>query len=95
MIESLDNFQTNYLDLVLIHWPGVKGLKLDDEKNALIRRETWNVLEEYYSNGKVKSIGVSNYTIKHLNELFSYSKIRPHLLQVKKFLFLLNGSTLI
>lgn len=32
--------------------------------------------------GKVKSIGVSNYTVKHLEELLTYATIKPHVLQV-------------
>lgn len=67
---------------MLIHWPGVKGLKLDDEKNSELRRKTWEQLEILHSEGAVKYIGVSNYTIHHLNELLSHAKIVPHLLQV-------------
>ena len=32
--------------------------------------------------GKVKAIGVSNYTIHHLEELFTHAAIKPHVLQV-------------
>ena len=40
-------------------------------------------MEQLYRDGKVKSIGVSNYTIEHLEELLSKATIRPHILQVE------------
>lgn len=80
---SLRELRTEYLDLVLIHWPGVKGLKLDDERNSELRKLTYEHLEKLYWDGTVKLIGVSNYTLKHLKELLAYAKVTPHLLQVK------------
>ncbi len=79
---SLENLKTNYIDLVFIHWPGVKGLKLDDIKNLEMRKETWKVLEKFHLENKIKYIGVSNYNLRHLNELMSYCTIKPHFLQV-------------
>lgn len=78
--------KTSYLDLVLIHWPGVKGLKPDDEMNSQIRMNTYQVLEEFYFNRVVKLIGVSNYNLRHLKELLQYSKVKPHIIQVLKTL---------
>jgi diketogulonate reductase-like aldo/keto reductase len=67
---------------MLIHWPGVKGLKLNDPRHSSIRLETWKHLEEFYIDKSLKAIGVSNYNIQHLEELLSQAKIKPHLLQV-------------
>ena len=67
--------------MVLIHWPGVKGIRNDDSKLAEIRHETWRGLEECVQNGLIRSIGVSNYTKNHLNELFEYARIVPAVLQ--------------
>ena len=53
--ESLAKLKTNYIDLLLIHWP-VK----DCVKN------TWQVMEDYVRQGRVKSIGVSNFNRHHL-----------------------------
>jgi diketogulonate reductase-like aldo/keto reductase len=68
--------------MVLIHWPGVKGLRLDDPKNAQMRKQTWMELEALQNQGLVRSIGISNYNIRQLEELLSYAQIMPSLLQV-------------
>jgi diketogulonate reductase-like aldo/keto reductase len=80
--KSLENLKTTYLDLVLIHWPGVKGVKLDDPLNGELRRVTYQQLEDLHAAGSLRLIGVSNYNLGHLDELLSYARIRPHLLQV-------------
>ncbi|MBO4819998.1 MAG: aldo/keto reductase [Prevotella sp.] len=70
--ESLTKLKTDYIDLLLIHWPVkdcVKG--------------TWLVMEESVSQGKVRSIGVSNFNSHHLDELLSYAKIRPVVNQIE------------
>lgn len=72
--ESLENLQTKYLDLVLIHWPSP-----DYELNY----KTYEVLEEYYEKGLIKAIGVSNFTIQHLNELIKVAKVKPQINQVE------------
>jgi diketogulonate reductase-like aldo/keto reductase len=70
--RSMDRLKLGYIDLFLIHWP-VAGLRL----------ESWRALVDIYKQGKVKAIGVSNYTIGHLKELFGDSGIRPAVNQVE------------
>ena len=70
--KSLKTLNIDYIDLYLIHWP-VK------EK----RKESWKALEKIYESGYCKSIGVSNYMIPHLEELFSYANIIPMINQVE------------
>lgn len=79
---SLENLCTTYLDLVLIHWPGVKGLKLADVRHCEQRKLTYQSLEKLHLDGRIHLIGVSNYNQIHLNDLFTYAKVKPHLLQV-------------
>lgn len=62
----------DYLDLYLLHWP-VTGKRL----------ESWRALEEISASGRAKQIGVSNFTIKHLKELFAASSIRPAVNQIE------------
>jgi diketogulonate reductase-like aldo/keto reductase len=67
--QSLKNFQTDYIDLYLIHWPGAKSLE--------DRLGVWRALEESVEEGKVKSIGVSNFLPHHMKTLLENCKIKP------------------
>ncbi|XP_039292126.1 glyoxal reductase [Nilaparvata lugens] len=83
--ESLKNLDTPYLDLYLIHWPGVSGISVDNPSTPKLRQGSWNVLEKLHDNGKgvLKAIGVSNYTAKHLTELLENSNVPPAVNQVE------------
>ena len=81
--QTLTNLKTDYLDLYLIHWPGVQGLKVEDPQNRVLRQQSWQVLERLYSKGQIKAIGVSNYGIKHMEELLENCQIKPHVNQVE------------
>jgi diketogulonate reductase-like aldo/keto reductase len=70
--ESLKRLGLKYLDLYLIHWPVPE-----------IRNESWQALVQLLKDGKCRSIGVSNYTIQHLTELFDKSEILPMVNQVE------------
>jgi len=75
---SLARLKVDYLDLYLIHWPE-PGRRLD----------SWRALVDLRRQGKCRSIGVSNYTIAHLEELMARSDIVPAVNQVEfsPFLF--------
>lgn len=75
--DSLKNLQTDYVDLLLLHFPVTE-----------LRRPAWKRMEDLYESGKVKSIGVSNYTIRHLEELLAECKIKPVVNQVELHIFL-------
>lgn len=75
--KILTNLNTDYLDLLIIHWPGVGGSKPEEQKNAEIRLETWRALEKLREDGKVRDIGVSNFLKKHLQHLLKNSKTVP------------------
>ncbi|XP_017490552.1 PREDICTED: glyoxal reductase-like [Rhagoletis zephyria] len=87
ILDAVKKLQVAYIDLVLIHWPGSSKLAHDDPKNAERRKGSWEDLEELHSEGIVKSIGVSNYTIRHLEEMINaqngYAKIKPVVNQVE------------
>lgn len=74
--ESLKKLDLDYIDLYLIHWPGTSKLDPSDPKNASNRRESWKALEELVGMGKIKSIGVSNYNLRHLKEMEEYTFIK-------------------
>ena len=70
-----------YIDVMLIHWPGVQGMKSDNIQIKEIRSKTWKALENLFEEGIVREIGISNYNTSHLEELLSTCLIKPHLLQ--------------
>ena len=75
--ESLNKLGLDYIDLYLIHWP-VEGL----------REETWKAMVKLLEDGKCRSIGVSNYTERHLQELFDAFEVHPVVNQVEFHPFL-------
>ncbi|WP_055105941.1 aldo/keto reductase [Paenibacillus ihumii] len=70
--SSMNKLGLDYLDLYLIHWP-VKGKY----------KETWKALEKLHKDGRVRSIGVSNFQIHHLEDLLADAEIRPVVNQVE------------
>ncbi|MCU6601134.1 aldo/keto reductase [Peribacillus frigoritolerans] len=70
--DSLNRLGLEYLDLYLIHWPG-------NDKYL----ETWRALEKLYKDGKVKSIGVSNFHVHHLENLLANSEVKPVVNQIE------------
>ncbi|RXK50972.1 aldo/keto reductase [Aquirufa rosea] len=64
--KTLKDLGLEYLDLYLIHWP----------KDGQ-RKETWKAMETLYEQKLCRSIGVSNYYQKHLEELFVKANVCP------------------
>jgi len=75
--DSLKRLNLDYVDLYLLHWP-VPGKRL----------ESWRALEEIYGQGRAKSIGVSNFTVRHLEELLKSSNVTPVVNQIEFHPFL-------
>lgn len=67
---------------MLVHWPGVAKTDASSPANAQLRLQTWRVLEQFYRQGRFRSIGVSNYTAAHLQELWDVAEVKPHVNQV-------------
>lgn len=72
---SLGKLQTDYLDLYLIHRPRGKV------------KETWTAMEDLYKEGKIRAIGVSNFSPDQLKELLSYAKVKPVINQIETHAF--------
>ena len=70
--RSLDRLRTDYLDLYLIHWP-VPGCF----------PHTWKEMENLKREGLVRSIGVSNFTIRNLETLAVTSGVVPAVNQIE------------
>jgi len=67
---SLDALGFDYLDLFLIHWP--LPTRYDGDYVS-----TWQTLEEFYRDGRARSIGVSNFQPHHLRRLHAECEITP------------------
>ncbi len=74
---SLEKLDTHYVDLLLLHFP-VTGL----------RHNAWKRLERIYKDGLARSIGVSNYTIRHLEQLLDDCEVKPAVNQVELHVYL-------
>lgn len=75
--KSLDSLQTEYVDLALLHFPSVVG-----------RKKAWVELEKMQVAGAARTIGVSNYTVRHLEEMQAYASMMPTVNQVELHVFL-------
>lgn len=92
VLESLKKLQVDYVDLLLIHYPGLfemdpkktgfhNAMAADHPKHAIMRSESWRELEKLYKEGKLRAIGVANYNVAHLEELLKSAKVLPALNQ--------------
>ncbi|WP_438482438.1 aldo/keto reductase [Oleiharenicola lentus] len=77
---SLKTLDVGHIDLLLLHWP------ITPAKN----RDAWKTLEELYHAGKVRSIGVSNYLVHHLETLLETAEVTPMVNQVEFHPYLLQ-----
>lgn len=72
--ESLKLLDLDYIDLYLIHWPN--PLKYRDhwqEANA----ESWRAMEEAQQEGKIRTLGISNFMPHHLEALLEMAEVKP------------------
>ncbi len=74
---SLELLKTDYVDLLLLHFPV-----------PVLRKKTWLRLEDIKRQGLAKSIGVSNFTIKHLEQMQAFANEMPVINQVEMHVFL-------
>jgi len=74
---SLKRLKLDAIDLYLVHWP-VSGL----------RKDTWRAMVRLAEEGLCRSVGVSNYTMRHLEELLADSPVVPAVNQIELSPFL-------
>ena len=78
--DSLKELDVDYIDLMLIHQPGS-----NDEK-------VYKSMEKYYNEGKLKSIGISNYYTKNaVNQVLNYATITPAIIQNENHIYYQNN----
>lgn len=89
--KTLADLQLDYLDLYLIHWPLVFREGHDQARSAddllstdeVPLADTWKAMEEIKRKGLTRHIGVSNFSIKKLDELSKQSETKPEVNQVE------------
>ncbi|CAH1710344.1 unnamed protein product [Aphis gossypii] len=93
--KTLSDLKIEYLDLYLIHWPmAFKEGKLEDEwfpkdANGVTLEgngsyvETWKAMEKLVQKGLVKSIGVSNFSKKQIEDILNVATIKPVVNQIE------------
>ncbi|WP_411955201.1 aldo/keto reductase [Alkalibacillus sp. S2W] len=69
---SMNRLELDYLDLYLVHWP-VKDYY----------RDTWKAMERLVDEGLIRSIGVSNFKQRHLEDLMTTANVKPTVNQVE------------
>jgi diketogulonate reductase-like aldo/keto reductase len=73
--RSLETLGLDHIDLYLIHWPRANS--------PADRLGSWKALEELRDDGLCRAIGVSNYAIRHLEELRAHASTPPAVNQVE------------
>ncbi|KAA1470654.1 Aldo/keto reductase [Dentipellis sp. KUC8613] len=91
--ESLRRLKMDYVDMYLMHWPQAvdddaasnassSGNVLQPDQHPTII-DTWREMEKLVKSGRAKSIGVSNFSIKLLQQLLAQAEIVPATNQVE------------
>lgn len=89
--NTLKNLQLTYLDLYLIHWPVAhkKGATMPQSGADFVSAEdlpiiqTWQAMESLVKEGLICNIGVSNFSVEHLQSLIASASIPPTINQVE------------
>lgn len=77
--KTLADLKLDYLDLYLIHWPASAS---QFEKWEQINLDTWKAMTELYKEGRIRSIGVSNFLPHHLKALIE-TEVVPMVNQIE------------
>jgi hypothetical protein len=72
--QALQQLKLRYVDLMLLHWPGI---------GAKSRQEQWLALEAWAKQGKARAIGISHYCRHHLDDILSVATLPVALNQVQ------------
>ena len=79
---SLKALGTGYVDLYLMHWPVPER-----------RLHSWRAMERLVEQGSCRSIGVSNFVVRHLEELLAVAAVVPAVNQIELHPFLQQRET--
>lgn len=77
--HSLEQLGVEYIDLYLIHWPNPIDFR---DRWAETNAESWKAMEEAQSEGKIRTLGVSNFMPRHLDALLDKVSVKPTVNQI-------------
>ncbi|KAF9217399.1 NAD(P)H-dependent D-xylose reductase (XR) [Podila verticillata] len=99
--RTLSDLGLEYLDLYLIHFPiSLKYVPMEEryppewgnmEQDPVPVHETWAAMEELVLGGKVRNIGVSNFSAILLMDVLSYARVKPAVLHIEVHPYLNNA----
>lgn len=78
--RSIKNLGLDYIDLYLIHWPRIKGR---EDQWPQLNRDSWRAMTQLYKEGRIRSIGVSNFKPHHIESLMQQADIMPMVNQIE------------
>lgn len=75
VLSSMEKIDTDYLDMVLLHWPFGNYYR------------AWHELEQLYQEKKIRAIGISNFDPDRMVDLISFNKVAPTVNQIETNLY--------
>ena len=78
--KSISKLGLDYIDIYLIHWPA-NARNYDHWQQ--VNQDTWRAMEELVDEGKIKTIGLSNFTLTYLRPLLDHARIKPAINQIE------------
>jgi diketogulonate reductase-like aldo/keto reductase len=80
--QSLKTLGLDYIDMMIIHSPKPWSKFLESDAYFEGNREAWRALEEAYKEGKLRSIGLSNFEKADIDNIFSSCSVKPMVNQI-------------
>jgi alcohol dehydrogenase (NADP+) len=81
---TLRDLGCDYLDLLLIHWPDawIPGSQ-EEPDNTVTIQETYTAMERLVDEGRVKFLGVSNFSLRQVEDVLTWCKHKPIVNQIE------------
>ncbi|KAI3430761.1 hypothetical protein D9Q98_009173 [Chlorella vulgaris] len=80
---SIADLGCSHLDLCLVHWPDAWLPGTEEPDTEVTLQQTWQAMEALVDDGLAKHIGVSNFSLKQVEEVLSYARIKPVVNQIE------------
>jgi diketogulonate reductase-like aldo/keto reductase len=81
--EHLEELGLDYVDHLMVHYPAGGDWRDPENASRAARQDQWRALEAIWDAGEARSIGVSHYCRRHLDDVLSIARVRPSVDQVE------------